>query len=376
MTGLDYEAAAIAFAGVRSSQTFRPQQGDYLELLIEVLAKNVRPKSPTYTNHRSRCERAVPRICSQMHRSTPSRRSCRTFERGSSHERANHETRPTCQLAWRRRQADQCNRRSRLRRGGSRTAAKRWLISLRVSGIWSAGAGARACSTAAVTVRKAWASRARVAQRCQEVQVRTWCWSRPVSPLPVWKSSSTVHRLPATWTRVGQRHRRRRVAAVVGAFAGAAVPADQQPAVSSRLGRNVDRGPVVDAVAFGAGTGRERLPGPGGLLQGEHVGAGRAGDGRHPMVAGDGEDVAQAATLQLVAQLRVGAVDLVRAHPPGRDAGRPASGRSSAGPASAWSRSSRRPGRRRRRGGPGRRPSTAVDTAPGRSAHAQPWWRR
>jgi hypothetical protein len=40
MTGLDYEAAAIAFAGVRSSQTFRPQQGDYLELLIEVLAKN------------------------------------------------------------------------------------------------------------------------------------------------------------------------------------------------------------------------------------------------------------------------------------------------------------------------------------------------
>jgi type I restriction enzyme R subunit len=40
MTGLDYEAAAIAFAGVRSSQTFRPQRGDYLELLIEVLAKN------------------------------------------------------------------------------------------------------------------------------------------------------------------------------------------------------------------------------------------------------------------------------------------------------------------------------------------------
>ena len=99
MTGLDYEADVTAFAGVRSSQTFRPQQGDYLELLIEVLAKNVRPKSPTYTNHRSRCERAVPRICSQMHRSMPSRRSCRTFERGSSHERANHETRPTCQLA-------------------------------------------------------------------------------------------------------------------------------------------------------------------------------------------------------------------------------------------------------------------------------------
>jgi hypothetical protein len=40
MTGLDYKAAAIAFAGVRSSQTFTPQQDDYLELLIEVLAKN------------------------------------------------------------------------------------------------------------------------------------------------------------------------------------------------------------------------------------------------------------------------------------------------------------------------------------------------
>ena len=40
MTGLDYETAAIAFAGVRSSQTFTPQQDDHLELLIEVLAKN------------------------------------------------------------------------------------------------------------------------------------------------------------------------------------------------------------------------------------------------------------------------------------------------------------------------------------------------
>jgi type I restriction enzyme R subunit len=40
MTAPDYEAAAIAFAGVRSSQTFTPQQDDHLELLIEVLAKN------------------------------------------------------------------------------------------------------------------------------------------------------------------------------------------------------------------------------------------------------------------------------------------------------------------------------------------------
>jgi hypothetical protein len=40
MTGLDYEAAAIAFAGVRSSQTLTPQQDDHLEPLIEMLAKN------------------------------------------------------------------------------------------------------------------------------------------------------------------------------------------------------------------------------------------------------------------------------------------------------------------------------------------------
>jgi hypothetical protein len=40
MTGLDYEAAAIAFAGIRSGQTLTPQQDGYLELLFEVLAKN------------------------------------------------------------------------------------------------------------------------------------------------------------------------------------------------------------------------------------------------------------------------------------------------------------------------------------------------
>ena len=52
-----------------------------------------------------------------------------------------------------------------------------------------------------------------VAQRYQEVQVRTWCSSRPVWPLEVWKDSSIVHRRPATRTRVasgtrlGEKHR-------------------------------------------------------------------------------------------------------------------------------------------------------------------------
>lgn len=40
MTGLDYESAAAAFAAFRSGQTLIPQQDGYLELLIEVVAKN------------------------------------------------------------------------------------------------------------------------------------------------------------------------------------------------------------------------------------------------------------------------------------------------------------------------------------------------
>ena len=40
MTGLNYEAAAVAVAQFRSGRTLTPQQQDYLELLIEVLAKN------------------------------------------------------------------------------------------------------------------------------------------------------------------------------------------------------------------------------------------------------------------------------------------------------------------------------------------------
>ncbi len=34
---------------------------------------------------------------------------------------------------------------------------------------------------------------ARVVQRCQERQRRTWCWSRPVRPLAAWKDSSMRH---------------------------------------------------------------------------------------------------------------------------------------------------------------------------------------
>jgi hypothetical protein len=60
----------------------------------------------------------------------------------------------------------------------------RWAISLRVRGICLAGWGWRVCSVAAALVR--------VTHRCQEVQVRTWCSSRPVRPLLAWKFSSMV----------------------------------------------------------------------------------------------------------------------------------------------------------------------------------------
>jgi len=74
--------------------------------------------------------------------------------------------------------------------------------SLTVIGISPSGVGMVARSAAVITVRKAWASIARVTQRCQEAQQRTRCSSSPVSPLPVWKDSSTRHRCPATRTRV------------------------------------------------------------------------------------------------------------------------------------------------------------------------------
>ncbi len=46
--------------------------------------------------------------------------------------------------------------------------------------------------------RRRWASIARMVQRCQEVHRRTWCSSRPVRPLPVWKDFSMAQRRPAT----------------------------------------------------------------------------------------------------------------------------------------------------------------------------------
>jgi hypothetical protein len=85
---------------------------------------------------------------------------------------------------------------------GARAAARSRLISWRVkeinAGPWASSGGG---SVAAMTDKKAWARIARAVQRCQEVQVRTWCWSRAASSLPAAKDSSIVQRRPATLTR-------------------------------------------------------------------------------------------------------------------------------------------------------------------------------
>lgn len=75
--------------------------------------------------------------------------------------------------------------------GGARRRALGWMtslvnraaISLRVSGICPMGAGLPACSVAAVMVRKASASMARVVHRYQETQRRTLMLIQPGQPL-------------------------------------------------------------------------------------------------------------------------------------------------------------------------------------------------
>jgi hypothetical protein len=63
------------------------------------------------------------------------------------------------------------------------------------------GAGCRARSVTMTTIRKAYASMANVTYRYQDLQRRTWCSSRPHSPLPACSASSTRQRVPATITR-------------------------------------------------------------------------------------------------------------------------------------------------------------------------------
>ena len=55
------------------------------------------------------------------------------------------------------------------------SASKSRRNSLTVNVISPVGVGAVSRSVAVATARKAWASMARVVQRCQDFQRRTWC---------------------------------------------------------------------------------------------------------------------------------------------------------------------------------------------------------
>lgn len=152
------------------------------------------------------------------------------------------------------------------------------------------------CSARAATVRNARASIARVTHRCQEVQVRTWCSSKPASPLLAWKFSSMLQRIPAILTRVASGVQRG--AAVEGQFAGVPVAADQQPVASRAAGLDDDPGPVIPALALGAGPGRQPLPGPGRQFGRQCVRAQRTGGGAHGVAFGHGQHIAQLPFLQ------------------------------------------------------------------------------
>src|SRR4030095_5571077 len=160
--------------------------------------------------------------------------------------------------------------------------------------------------------------------RYQERQRRTWCWSNPTSPLPVWKTISSLQRCPATRTRTASGTGTGHPAAVEGQLPGSLVAADQQPvlpglAIRSRV--EADERPVVPAVALGALAGRHLLPCPRRDTPKQGISAAGSGAEGNGVVTGDRQHVTDAAGLQLGAQPRVGAVDLVAGDPGGRDAG-------------------------------------------------------
>src|ERR1700683_2050505 len=106
------------------------------------------------------------------------------------------------------------------------TAARRWAIALRVSGICPAAAGPRADSMAAAMVRTAAPSMARVTHRYQEV---------PAAHLVLIQAGQALAGLevlldrpakPGDLDQGGQRDPLRGVAVVEGQFPGASVPAD------------------------------------------------------------------------------------------------------------------------------------------------------
>jgi hypothetical protein len=110
-----------------------------------------------------------------------------------------------------------------------------------VSGISSGGGGWRMRWRRAATTRKAWASMARVTQRYQQRQRRTWCWSRPARPLPAWMGFLDAPALAGDLDQAGQRDRAGCGAVVGGQLAGGAAATDHsqcRPGWSAGVGRS------------------------------------------------------------------------------------------------------------------------------------------
>ena len=254
-------------------------------------------------------------------------------------------------------------------------ASKSRRNSLTVKMIRPVGVGWLSRSVAVATARKAWASMARVVQRCQEVQRRTWCWSSPVRPLAAWKDSSMRQRCPATATRACRVTGRGAVAAQVGVLAGGVVAADQQivPAgVGVVFGQQLDPGPGVVALAVAHRRPAECFC----QADGQHArgvdrrgsgqrGWARAGWPRRP-ARNPGRDRAWRPAA-------VGRRRRPRRRPPTlRAPARRPRGRSTLWPVRAWSRNTACwPGFRHRCTARDPRPTTAADTGRGRSGRAR-----
>ncbi len=101
---------------------------------------------------------------------------------------------------------------------------------------------------------------------------------------------------------------------IEGVLAVADPAADQQPVRPAALGHrwvgDLDQGPVIPAGAFGAGPGRDPLPGPGGQPPRQLDRRARADPGGYRVAPGHRQDIAEPAAGQLSAQDRVLAVHL------------------------------------------------------------------
>ena len=187
-----------------------------------------------------------------------------------------------------------------------------------VGGGWWVG------SVRAATTRTAWASMARVVQRYQERQRRTWCWSKPTRPLLVLMRSSMHQRRPATLTRMASGTGR-------GIQSSGSRPARRWcgcggPGASAGRRGQGRQGQAGQAPSRRSGgpwrrdrprrTAR-RAPGP------ACAGRRRARPCRRRGLGGPGhrQHLPDAAGLQLGSQLGVGAVDLVAGHPGRRHPG-------------------------------------------------------